>query len=148
DQNVEAARDPNAPTRERGTQAEQRENDRQERRDRRMEERGERMAHASSAGGPETRFPVGRLNPRESRTVTVRGVATATGQIFNCASATYDMYACLGTRVIQPELRVSAKAPDADLCTDDTISLTMMVANTGSGATDNVVVDAQYPTEI
>src|SRR5262249_36575296 len=64
---------------------------RSDRQERRAEERADRM-NRPEMGAAEARFMVGRLNPRESRTITVRGVATATGQIFNCASATYDMY--------------------------------------------------------
>lgn len=87
---------------------------------------------------------LGEMKPNESRMITVRGQATETGALKNCASATFKFYTCAETMVVQPMLKLVAAAPrQVMVCEDIPIKLTLM--NTGTGDAEDVKVMAALP---
>jgi uncharacterized repeat protein (TIGR01451 family) len=85
-----------------------------------------------------------KLGPRESKTITVTGAATAQGKLENCISVTYNLAACLTVNVIQPALKLTKTAPENVLICEN-IPVKLAVTNTGSGTAHNVKIVDTLP---
>lgn len=84
---------------------------------------------------------VGSLSAGEWRDIVIRGKATATGTVKNCASVAYTPLVCVTTDVVSAALEVQKRTPlEVVLCEEIPISVT--VRNPGTGVANNVrVVD-------
>lgn len=97
----------------------------------------------SSANGV-NKWNLGTIAPGESKTVKIRGVATAPGALKNCLTLDFTSAACLSTDVISPKLALSLEAP-AEVLKCDPIKVTYTVTNTGTGNATNVVINEKLP---
>lgn len=89
-------------------------------------------------------WAVGYMKPREVKTITVTGVAKASGAATTCTKVDYTPVLCCGTEVISPSLKVVLEAPDqALLC--DTIPVKLTVTNSGTGYAKDVTVTQELP---
>ncbi len=85
---------------------------------------------------------IGRLEPGESRTVTLTAEATDIGSLEACADVTYDLLppeVCLTVSAVRPMLEVAKIGPERVLLCDD-IVYRILVTNTGNGPARNVRV--------
>ncbi len=86
------------------------------------------------------------LYPQKLVTIRVRGRAGSEGYWKSCATASYDLGACMAAKVVSPELKLTANLErDFILCETDQTDLTLRVSNVGSGQTEDVTVTAQLP---
>ncbi len=92
------------------------------------------------SGGAIT-WDIGTLGAGEWRDIVVRGKATSTGMVKNCASVAYVPLVCVSSDVVAASLDVQKRAPlEVVLC--DEIPITVTVRNPGTGVANNVrVVD-------
>lgn len=95
--------------------------------------------------GSNNNYNLGNLNPGESKTVTMRGMAPTMGQITGCASATFSTALCHAINVVQPALSISKRMTEEHVLNCTPINLTIEVKNTGSGTASNVHVMDQLP---
>ena len=87
---------------------------------------------------------LGSLNPRESKSIMVKGSAPSEGKIQACAKVAYDTSLCNEILVVQPALDLAvAVTPEVLLC--NPIQITYTVCNRGTGAANNVVVTKTLP---
>jgi uncharacterized repeat protein (TIGR01451 family) len=87
---------------------------------------------------------VGSLNPNEHRDIVIRGKATATGTLKNCASVEYTPLVCVMTDVVSAALEVQKRTPlEVVLCEE--IPITVTVRNPGTGVANNVQVVDTLP---
>jgi uncharacterized repeat protein (TIGR01451 family) len=94
--------------------------------------------------GDQQGWTIGALKPRESRTIQVSAVAQKQGQLGTCVMASYQPSLCAAVNVVNPQLQVTKKASErADICEDIVWEYT--VTNSGTGATEPVVVREQLP---
>ncbi|MBE0538028.1 MAG: DUF11 domain-containing protein [Phycisphaerae bacterium] len=84
------------------------------------------------------------LEPKGSKTFTVAGAASSTGDLANCTNATYYLPSCATTKVVQPQLALTHTAPTTRVICDE-IDLKITVANKGTGPANNVKVSAKLP---
>lgn len=87
---------------------------------------------------------LGRMGPRESRTITVTGSATGVGDVTCCVEVKWNSLACVTTRVVSPALQIQKTAP-ADVLSCDEFELSFTVSNTGTGVARNIVISDQLP---
>jgi len=87
---------------------------------------------------------LGEMKPKEFRTFTVKGQATKTGGLKNCASATFKFYTCAETKVVQPSLKLVKTAP-TEVLICDTIPMKFTITNTGTGDAANIKVTDELP---
>ncbi len=98
----------------------------------------------ANMGSGKMSWNLGNMGPGDSKTIKVKGSATAKGVLNNCATASYTMAACISVNVVQPSLAITKSAPsDVVLC--DPIPVKIVVTNTGSGAATNVTVTDNFP---
>jgi uncharacterized repeat protein (TIGR01451 family) len=96
------------------------------------------------------RWALGTLGPRETRSVRVRGVASApagdaaTAADSDCISVTYVPWACVPFEVVKPDLRIVASAP-AEVLRCDPIAVKYTVINRGTGTARNLVIRHALP---
>ena len=94
--------------------------------------------------GEQQGWTIGALKPRESRTIQVSAAAQKQGQLGTCVMASYQPSLCAAVNVVNPQLQVTKKAPErADICEE--IVWEYNVTNTGTGATEPVIVREQLP---
>lgn len=98
----------------------------------------------ANMGSGKSSWNIGNLGPGESRTIKVRGSATAKGTLTNCATASYTLAACLTVDVVQPALTISKSAP-AEVLLCDSIPVRIVVTNSGTGSANNVTVTDNLP---
>ncbi|MBN1125088.1 MAG: DUF11 domain-containing protein [Sedimentisphaerales bacterium] len=84
------------------------------------------------------------MGPGESKTFLVSGYADKTGQIVNCANASYVIPACARTDIVEAQLVVAHTIQEAVLICDE-IPVRIIVRNNGSGTASNVKVVAALP---
>lgn len=90
------------------------------------------------------RWYIEELYPEKLVTIKVRGTATSEGYWKSCASASYDLSACMAARVVSPDLKLTTRMErDVILCETDTADISVRVSNTGSGKTEDVTVTVQ-----
>lgn len=98
----------------------------------------------SRGPGGNPQWVLGALGPNEMEIITVTGRATESGISSNCVAVSYNNFLCAETRVVEPALAVRKTAtPEALIC--DTIEMTYVVTNSGTGSCDNVVVTDRLP---
>jgi uncharacterized repeat protein (TIGR01451 family) len=90
------------------------------------------------------RANMGTLAPGETKTLAMTASAGETGQLVICETVEYDMFLCFVANVVEPELRLAKHAP-AEVMICDPISMNLVVANTGTGVAQNVVVIDNLP---
>lgn len=91
---------------------------------------------------------VGDLGARETKTITVQGSPTSTGDLeFCCTEVTYDYdpSLCMTAAVVQPELKITKEAP-SEVMICDTIPYRIVVSNTGTGDAQNVQINDPLPS--
>jgi uncharacterized repeat protein (TIGR01451 family) len=93
---------------------------------------------------PDLTWPVGSLEPGESKTVHVTGKALAAEPLSSCASVSYNSLLCLGTTVVAPMLRAEIAAP-AEVAICAAIPVRITVTNTGTGTARNTKVNCALP---
>jgi len=89
-------------------------------------------------------WALGTLKPRESKTITIKGVASATGVLSNCAELDFKRPLCAALRIVEPKLKLEQSAPqEVLLC--DLIPIKYTVTNPGTGYARDTKVTAQLP---
>lgn len=89
-------------------------------------------------------WDVGKLAPRQSKVMTVRGSLDEATEVVHCATGSGILTACVTQVAVQPALKLSKKLPsEVILC--DPIPMTLVVTNTGTGAATNVKVTDALP---
>lgn len=84
------------------------------------------------------------LEPGQSETIIVKGMAISTDCITNCATIKYTVPACANVAVVEPKLQLAKTAPaEVLLCSNIPIKIT--VTNTGTGDAKNVKVTDNLP---
>lgn len=92
------------------------------------------------------RWFIEELYPEKLITIRVRGRAQSEGHWMTCATADYQLGACMAAKIVAPELKLTANLErHFVLCETDKTDLTMHVSNTGSGKTQDVTVTAHLP---
>ncbi len=88
---------------------------------------------------------IGDLNPNETKTIRITGIPLETGDMPFCTDVKYNLPPlCLITNVVEPKLALSKRAPtEVLLC--DTIPITLVVSNTGTGVAQNIQVRESLP---
>jgi len=84
------------------------------------------------------------LGPKETKAISVTGMATTTDCVTTCATVTYMIPACGSVKVVQPQLKL-AKAAPAEVLLCDPIPVKIVVTNSGSGPTQNVKIVDNLP---
>lgn len=92
-------------------------------------------------------WSLGDLGPRETKVIRVTGSPTSTGSLeFCCTDVAFKLPPiCMATSVVQPALRIAKQAP-SEVMICDTIPITLVVTNTGTGTAQNVVVSDSLPS--
>jgi len=99
---------------------------------------------ATKTSGRTSQWDLGYLKPGEVKTITITGVAKATGDMTSCTKATYTPLLCLAPEVISPKLKVVLEAPNQALICDQ-IPVKVTVTNEGTGYSQGVKVDQTLP---
>ena len=90
-------------------------------------------------------WKLGSFAPKQSKQITVSGIATNTDCVKTCATATYVVPACANVKVVQPKLRLKKTAP-AEVLLCDPIPVKFVVMNSGSGSARNVKIEDALPS--
>lgn len=99
---------------------------------------------AATKDGGKLVWKLGTFAPKQSKRITVSGMATNTECIKTCASATYIVPACANVKVVQPKLQLKKTAP-AEVLLCDPIPVKFVVTNSGSGSARNVKIEDTLP---
>ena len=105
---------------------------------------GSSMPQVSGNAGGKTMWNLGALRPGESKSITIKGEASAPEALVNCTTVTYQPYICVTTAVVQPALKLVKQMP-ADVLRWEPIPVRLTVSNTGTGAVNDVVVKDELP---
>lgn len=98
-------------------------------------------AEPAAAGGA---FNLGSIGSNQTKSIKVRGTATAGQNIASCATATYTLPVCMTIPVVAPALQIVKTAPAAGtVC--DTWPVKIVVTNNGTGTARGVVVKDNLP---
>jgi uncharacterized repeat protein (TIGR01451 family) len=95
--------------------------------------------------GGKLMWKLGSFAPKQSKRITVSGMATNTECVRTCASATYIIPACANVKVVQPKLQLKKTAP-AEVLLCDPIPVKFVVTNSGSGSARNVKIEDNLPS--
>src|SRR5690606_35374350 len=95
-------------------------------------------------GGGALRFDLGTMGAGETKSIVIRGRATGSGQLTNCASLEIDNETCVPTNVVNSSLALKKSAP-AQVTACDMIPISITVTNDGEGTARNVVVMDELP---
>jgi len=98
--------------------------------------------------GKKVHWLVGDLGPKETKVIKVSGAPTSLGDMEFCCTEvtyTYDPSLCMTAAVVQPELKITKEGP-SEVMICDTITYTVVVSNTGSGAAQNVMINDPLPS--
>jgi len=98
----------------------------------------------ANVSGATATWMLGSLQPKESKSVTIKAVANASGEITNCARVTYVPNLCLTIAAVAPKLELTKTTPQAVLLCDE-IPVKLVVSNTGTGVLRNVTVSDPLP---
>jgi len=99
---------------------------------------------AATKEGGKLVWELGSFAPKQSKRITVSGMATNTDCVKTCATATYVVPACANVRIVQPELQLKKTAP-AEVLLCDPIPVKFVVTNSGSGSARNVKIEDTLP---
>jgi uncharacterized repeat protein (TIGR01451 family) len=98
---------------------------------------------------PEVRWFIEELYPEKLVTIRVRARATAGTEIRNCATADYEIAACVVASVVAPELALQTiLEKEFIICATDQTDIRFVVTNAGTAEVTNVVVRAPLPEGI
>lgn len=87
---------------------------------------------------------IGELGAGEARVIQVRAFAGQVGTFASCITADYQPTLCTMTKVVQPQLTISKRAPERiDIC--DPLIYTYTVANRGTGVAQGVRIEDPLP---
>jgi len=99
---------------------------------------------AANLGG-KMNWALGKLSPKESKTISITGMTDEKAELPCCTSASYDPPTlCVNTSVVQPELTL-ALTTVAESTTCERIPLKFVVTNPGDTTVTNVKVTSQLP---
>lgn len=98
---------------------------------------------------PEVRWFIEELYPEKLVTIKVRARASAGADIRNCATADYEIAACVVASVVAPELALQTiLEKEFIICATDQTDIRFVVTNAGTAEVTNVVVRAPLPDGI
>lgn len=100
-------------------------------------------AGTAGAGGMMT-WALGDMGPGEVKVIKVNGTATREGVVSTCGTVTYNTFLCAEVPVVSPRLALTKNGP-AEVSRCDVIEFRYEVANTGTGALQNVVITETLP---
>lgn len=107
--------------------------------------------YALSSSTPEGRmdgrtghWSLGTLGPGESKTITIRGAVSGSGDVASCTWVEYTPVLCLEYEAEKAKLEANCGG-DTSVTSCDEIRYTVTVRNTGSGEARNVVVTNNLP---
>jgi uncharacterized repeat protein (TIGR01451 family) len=100
-------------------------------------------AAGRSAGG-DAQWALGDLGPCKTAIIKVVAKADRVGNASNCLSVSYNNVLCSSLQVVQPALQLT-KTMTSEALVCDTITATVEVKNTGTGAAENVVIKDTLP---
>ncbi|MBL0921201.1 MAG: DUF11 domain-containing protein [Phycisphaerales bacterium] len=89
-------------------------------------------------------WALGDMGPNEVKVIKINGTATREGVIGSCATVTYNTFLCAEVPVVSPRLALTKTGP-AEVLRCDVIEYKFEVANTGTGALQNVVITDTLP---
>jgi uncharacterized repeat protein (TIGR01451 family) len=95
--------------------------------------------------GPTLTWEINTMEPKATKTITVKVTGTQIGCLNTCADASYTVLACTNTQVVQPALAITHSAP-ASVTFCDPIPMTFVVTNEGSGTAANVKLKETLPS--
>jgi uncharacterized repeat protein (TIGR01451 family) len=87
---------------------------------------------------------LGSLEPKGSRTISVRAIAKSPGAISTCAEVSYDCPTCTKIAVVEPMLSLTRSAP-SEILACDRLPIKYVIKNTGTGAACNVSINEKLP---
>jgi len=94
-------------------------------------------------------FAVGALPAKGCRLIKITAIATGTGVVKGCSTATWSNSMCCGTNVVNPQLAITkAVSPTGEISVCDNVTYTITVTNTGTGNATNVRVTDQLPAGV
>lgn len=115
----------------------------------RMETQQRQTAAPRLSQMPEVRWFIEELYPEKIVTIKVRARAAAGTDIRNCATADYEIAACVVASVVSPELALKTiLEKEFIICATDQTDLKFVVSNSGTAEVNNVVVRAPLPEGI
>ncbi|HNX69624.1 MAG TPA: hypothetical protein PLL75_03085 [Candidatus Omnitrophota bacterium] len=98
----------------------------------------------TKTSGRVAEWALGYLKPKETKTITITGVAKAAGNTVSCTKATYSPTLCLGPEAISPSLKVALEAANqALLC--DVIPAKLTITNSGTGYAQDAAIQMSLP---
>lgn len=98
-----------------------------------------------SIGAGSAKWFIGELGPNETREIRVTGIPMETGDMPFCTDVTYNLPPlCVITNVVEPKLIIAKRAP-AEVLLCETIPITLVVTNTGTGVAQNIQVKDSLP---
>ncbi len=89
-------------------------------------------------------WDLGSFAPRQKKALTVRGSLGEATEVTHCATGSGILTACVTQVAVQPSLKLSKQLPNEVLICD-TIPMTLVVTNTGTGNATNVKVTDTLP---
>jgi len=96
-------------------------------------------------GESTVKWVVGDMGPHEMKEIRVNGISLETGDIPFCTDVTYNLPPlCLIASVVEPKLTITKRAP-AEVLFCDTIPITLVVSNTGTGIAHKIQVKESLP---
>lgn len=92
------------------------------------------------------RWFIGNLGPGETKVIRITGVAMETGEIPFCTDIAYKLPPfCVTTTVVEPKLNLTKRMP-SEVMMCDTIPVTFVVSNTGTGVARDVQIKETLPS--
>ncbi len=112
---------------------------------------GYKMASAdpspASTEGNTAKWNLGRIGPKQSKTIVVKGSASQAGTLVQCASLSCIPQACTEIVAVAPALRLVKTAPqEALVC--DAIPVKFIITNSGSGTVRNARIRDALPAGV
>ena len=102
---------------------------------------------AATASGGKATWNLGTLAPKESKTITVKGMSATEGVVKTCGTATYIPVICQEIPIRKPGITLTKSEP-ADVSICDPIPVTLVVKNTGSTTLTGVQVADSLPPSL
>ncbi len=105
---------------------------------------------ADSLSAHQYAWNVGTLQPHESKTIVISGVAQADGTVRSCLAVDYRPMLCAAVQVVKPALELERVflqegKPVRQFYSCDQIEATYRLTNTGTGTTQRGVIIEQLP---
>ena len=111
--------------------------------------KGSRFLEAGASGSCDPSgnicWALGDLNINEERTVELRVVPTAEGEIGSVATATFSVEASGSTRVTKPGLKMEVSTASEEHLVGGNLVLEIHLSNPGSGVARNIMIEEYVP---